>query len=102
MTETKRRQGQPGVKKVKEVCPKCGEYLKTAWVLENRKWRRVGLSCPSSTCDYIIKDPLEPHEEADKGTDKADEIKNLTAEFVKTHERLNLLAEQINALEKEE
>lgn len=44
----------------------------------------------------------EPHEAADKGTDKADKIKNLTAEFVKTHERLNLLAEQINALEKEE
>lgn len=66
MTEKKRRQGQKGVKKIKEVCPKCGEYLKTAWVLENRKWKRVGLSCPSSTCDYIIKDFVEPKAEEEE------------------------------------
>jgi|GEM_PF-3463915 len=60
LTETtKKRQGQKGVKKIKEVCPKCGEYLKTAWILENRKWKRIGLSCPSSTCDYIIKDLVQ-------------------------------------------
>ena len=99
MTEPRRRQGQPGVKKVKDVCPKCGEYLKTAWVLENRKWKRVGLSCPSSTCDYIIKDPVEPQEEAEKGTEPEDKLKKLQAEFFKTHERLSTLAEQINELE---
>jgi hypothetical protein len=102
MTETKRRQGQPGVKKLKEVCPKCGEYLKTAWVLENRKWKRVGLSCPSVTCDYIIKDSSEPQEEAENGTGTEDKLRKLQAEFMKTHEQLNKLAEQINALEKEE
>ena len=100
MTEpTKRRQGQKGVKKIKEVCPECGEYLKTAWVLENRKFKRIGLCCPSSTCDYIIKDLVELTEET---TDKAEKIKKLTADFVKTHEKLSTLAEQINALEKEE
>lgn len=56
MSEKKRRQGQLGVKKIKEICPKCGEYLKTAWTLEKRKFKRVGLRCPSDTCDYIIKD----------------------------------------------
>jgi hypothetical protein len=43
----------------------------------------------------------EPQEEAEKGTDKAEKIKKLSAEFVKTHEKLSTLAEQINALEKE-
>lgn len=59
MTERKRRQGQKKGDRLatpKKLCPKCGEYLKTAWVLENRKWKRVGLSCPLETCNYIIKD----------------------------------------------
>jgi len=100
LTEPKRRQGQPGVKKIKEVCPKCGEYLKTAWLLENRKWKRVGLCCPSTTCDYIIKDSSEPQEEAEKSTGNEDKLKQLQVEFFQTHEQLNRLAEQINALEK--
>ena len=45
----------------KETCPKCKEaniteYLVTAWKTKNRKWVRVGLVCPSDTCDYIVKD----------------------------------------------
>ena len=40
-------------------------------------------------------------EEDQKGTDKAENIKKLTAEFVKKHEELNRLAELINELEKE-
>ena len=59
MAEKKRRQGQPGVKKIKEICPKCGEYLKTAWMLENRKYKRVGLCCPYPACGYIVKDFVE-------------------------------------------
>jgi hypothetical protein len=59
MVEIKRRQGQKGATP-KTVCPKCEkEYLKTAWSTENRKWKRLGLFCPSSTCDYIIKDFVE-------------------------------------------
>jgi hypothetical protein len=34
-------------------------------------------------------------------TDKTDKIKKLTAEFVKLHEELGLLPEQINELENE-
>jgi len=40
-------------------------------------------------------------EEDQKGTDKAEKIKKLTAEFVKKHEELNRLAEQITELENE-
>ena len=40
-------------------------------------------------------------EEDQNGTDKAEKIKKLTAEFVKKHEELNRLAEQINELETE-
>jgi hypothetical protein len=40
-------------------------------------------------------------EEDQNGTDKAEKIKKLTAEFVKKHEELNRLAEQITELEKE-
>ncbi|RPJ73659.1 MAG: hypothetical protein EHM20_11880 [Alphaproteobacteria bacterium] len=43
----------------------------------------------------------EMQEEDQKGTDKAEKIKMLTADFVKKHEELNRLAEQINELEKE-
>lgn len=102
MSEPKaKRQGQRGATP-KEICPKCGEYLKTAWVFENRKLKRVGLSCPSATCDYIIKDSSEHQEEADKSTGNETELKKLQAEFMKMHEQLNRLAEQINALENEE
>jgi hypothetical protein len=40
-------------------------------------------------------------EEDQKITDKAEKIKKLTADFVKKHEELNRLAEQITELEKE-
>jgi hypothetical protein len=40
-------------------------------------------------------------EEDENVIDKAEKIKKLTAEFVKKHEELNILAEQINELEKE-
>jgi len=43
----------------------------------------------------------EGEEEDTIGTDKADKIKKLTIEFVKKHEELNKLAEQINELEEE-
>lgn len=66
MTEPKaKRQGQRGATP-KEICPKCGEYLKTAWVLKNRKLKRIGLCCPNVSCDYIIKDMVELTEDADK------------------------------------
>lgn len=103
MVEKKRRQGQNGGTP-KTVCPKCEQdYLKMAWMLENRKYIRVGLCCPNPACDYIRKDSveLEDIEDMENSTDKTDKIKRLTAEFVKQHERLNQLAEQINELEKE-
>lgn len=59
MTEPKRRQGQRGATP-KPICPKCGEYLKRAYTraLVNGKQQYVksGWSCPSSTCDCMIKD----------------------------------------------
>ena len=101
MTEQKkRRQGQKGATP-KQICPKCGEYLKSAGGREGKLWRRIGLYCPNPACDYIVKDFVELEEEAEQVTDKADKIKKLTAEFVKTHERLNELAEQIKELETE-
>jgi hypothetical protein len=42
----------------------------------------------------------EPQEEAEKSTGNEDKLPKLKAEFMKTHEQLNRLAEQINALEK--
>ena len=104
MTEIKRRQGQGGATP-KTICPKCEkEYLKSASGRDGRVWKRVGQYCPNQACDYIIKDWVELNdleEGAEKGTDKGEKIKQLTAEFVKTHEQLNKLAEQINELEKE-
>jgi hypothetical protein len=100
----RRQQGREGAKP-KTICPKCErEYLKTAWMLENRKYRRVGLCCPSPSCDYILKDFIEledAEEEIENNTDKAEKIKKLTQEFVKKHEELSRLAEMINELEKE-
>ena len=105
MTEQKKkRQGQRGAIP-KPVCPKCGEILKRNYTREvvNGKQQYVasGWTCPSATCDYLIKDFVELEDEAAENTDKADKIKKLTAEFVKTHERLNELAELIDELEKE-
>ena len=107
MTETKRRQGQSGATP-KPTCPKCGEILKRNSTREviNGKQQYVasGWTCPSSTCDYIVKDFVElkdMEEETENNTDKAEKIKQLTAEFVKKHEELNRLAELINELETE-
>ena len=107
MTEIKRRQGQRGATP-KPLCPKCGEYLKRNYTRRNDDGKRAfvasGWTCPNPKCDYIIKDFIElegSEEGAEKGTDKAEKIKKLTAEFVKKHEQLNQLAEQINELEKE-
>ena len=89
MAEKKRRQGQGGATP-KTVCPKCEkEYLKTAWMLENRKYRRVGLCCPNSACDYIAKDWIELG---------ADESKD---ELGREQKHLNRLTERIENLEKE-
>jgi hypothetical protein len=110
MTEKKRRQGQPGTKTVKTICPKCEqEYLKTAFGTDKKQFKRIGQYCPNPSCDYILKDFVELEdtenidevEEDTKGTDKANKIKKLTAEFVKKHEELSRLAEQINELETE-
>ena len=68
MRTRKRRQGQKKGERIatpKKICPKCGEYLKTAWTVENRKMQRVGLSCPSKSCDYIVKDQVELGEETE-------------------------------------
>lgn len=108
MSETKRRQGQRGANP-KPTCPKCGEILKRNYTREviNGKQQYVasGWTCLSSTCNYLKKDFVEfenlDEGEDTKGTDKAEKIKKLTAEFIKKHEELNRLAELINELEKD-
>jgi len=67
MTETKRRQGQikaDGTKATpKPVCPKCGEItVRVSFRGDKNRGRAyipTGWMCPSSTCDYIIKDYVE-------------------------------------------
>lgn len=67
MTETKRRQGQKKANgktaEPKPICVKCGEYMKRAYTREVVEGKRVfvgsGWTCPSKTCDYIIKDLVE-------------------------------------------
>lgn len=75
MTEVKkRRQGQlkpDGTKaSPKAVCPKCGEYLKRSYTREmvegKQRFVKSGWMCPSSTCDYIIKDFLEIWEDTEE------------------------------------
>ena len=47
----------------KPVCPKCGEICVRAYRRGNEERKRAyipaGWMCPSSTCDYIIKDLVE-------------------------------------------
>lgn len=57
------------------------------------------VSLPNKGKDVTIILFSEPQEEAEKGTGNEDELKKLQAEFFKTHERLNKLAEQINEFE---
>lgn len=67
MTEKTRRQGQKkanGKTAVpKPVCPKCGEICVRSYTRGNEERKRAyigsGWMCPSSTCDYIIKDLVE-------------------------------------------
>lgn len=103
MTEPKRRQGQGGATP-KLLCPKCGEYLKRNYTRElvegKQQFVKSGWTCPNVSCDYIIKDFVELEEETEKDTEPEDKLKKLQAEFFKTHDQLNTLAEQINALEK--
>jgi hypothetical protein len=75
MVDKKKRQGQTksnGKKAVpKPICPECGEYLQSCYIRgskeESRNMKKIGLCCPSSTCDYIVKDlvELEDIEEAE-------------------------------------
>jgi len=68
MTEIKKkRQGQKKADgttaKAKPVCPVCGEYLKRNYTRElvdgKQRFVKGGWTCPSKTCDYIIKDMVE-------------------------------------------
>lgn len=67
MTEKKRRQGQKKADGTtstpKTICPKCGEYLKRNYTRElvdgKQRFVKGGWTCPSLTCDYIIKDLVE-------------------------------------------
>jgi hypothetical protein len=80
MTERKPRQGQKkpdGTKATpKPLCPKCGEYLQSCYIRgsaeENRSMKKIGLCCPSSTCDYIEKDLVDLTEE----TESMNELEN--------------------------
>ena len=69
MTEktTKRRQGQRGTNP-KPICLKCDDYLQRTYVRGTMKNGKKGFivsgwSCPSSGCDYVIKDVVELQEE---------------------------------------
>jgi len=117
MVDKTRRQGQkkPNGKTAipKPICPKCDEILNRCYTRgiknDKRQFIESGWMCPSSNCDYIVKDYVELKETEDidevekntNDTDKAEKIKELTAEFVKKHEELGRLAEQINELETE-
>ncbi len=63
MAEKKRRQGQKKtdgtIATPKQVCSKCGEYLKMAGGRNGRAWRRIGQYCPNPACDYIVKDLVD-------------------------------------------
>ncbi len=54
---------------------------------------------PNKGKDVTIIVHGEKPEETDEATDKAEKIKKLQAEFMKKHEELNRLAEQIDELE---
>ena len=69
MTEQKkRRQGQRGAAP-KPICPKCGEYLIRNYIHTSKDGKRAfvgsGWTCPSSTCDHIVKDFVELEEETE-------------------------------------
>jgi hypothetical protein len=72
MAETKRRQGQRGATP-KPLCPKCDEYLNRCYTRKTEGGKRLligaGWICPSSTCDYMIKDYIEL-EDTEDGEDE--------------------------------
>jgi len=76
MTESSKKLRQGQIRKdgesatPKEICPKCGEYLKTAGGREGRVWRRIGQYCPNPGCDYIVKDFVEPEDTEKENVDK--------------------------------
>ncbi|MFZ2499301.1 MAG: hypothetical protein ACP5N0_10180 [Methanosarcina sp.] len=83
MTEPKaRRQGQkkPDGKKAipKPICPKCNEYMKRYYTREEvngkRQYVPAGWTCPSVTCDCIIKDLVVI--ETEDETEPINEIEN--------------------------
>jgi len=57
------------------------------------------VSAPNKGKDVTIIVYSVPQEEAENGAGNEDKLKKLQAEFMKTHEQLNMLAEQINELE---
>lgn len=71
------------------------EHVASSWQTQiaggkkGKVWKRIGQYYPNPVCDHITKDFIELEdleEEAEKGTDKEEIIKQLTAEFVKNHE----------------
>jgi hypothetical protein len=81
MTEPKtRRQGQkkPDGKKAvpKPICPKCEQMMVRTYTRGNAERKRAyvpaGWTCPSVTCDYIIKDLVELEDE----TEPINELEN--------------------------
>lgn len=84
MTETKKyRQGQKkadGSKAIpKPLCPKCGEITVRAYTRGSAERKRAyvpsGWMCPSSTCDYIIKDFVQLGEEQEE-TESINELES--------------------------
>lgn len=74
MTEPKtKRQGQRGTTP-KPLCPKCSEILKRTYTRElvdgKQRYIPAGWSCPSVTCDHIIKDVVELEDEEEENMDK--------------------------------
>lgn len=73
MTKKMKRQGQkkPDGRTAtpKPLCPKCGEITVRAYTRGNAERKRAyvgcGWMCPSSTCDYIVKDFVELEEETE-------------------------------------
>lgn len=52
----RKQQGREGATP-KTICPLCGkEYLKSAGGNNKGLWKRVGLYCPNTECNYIVKD----------------------------------------------
>jgi hypothetical protein len=83
MAEKKRRQGQTkpdGTKATpKPVCPKCGEITVRISFRGDQSKKRAyipaGWMCPSSTCDYVVKEFVEIED-----TDENKKLRNRLSE----------------------